>query len=155
MKRTLYEMFGLPRNADQAQINSAFQALNLRLATAVNRGEPDAVNESILLKEGYGILSDPARRTHYDATLDGNKGRIAFMPEDTKSRSKLGIETMILTVLAGVFGGIVYHQLNKGMEAVRVEHQQAISVKRAQLTAPVAAGPQAAIAAQATDGESQ
>jgi curved DNA-binding protein CbpA len=156
MKRSLYEMFGLPRDADQTQIDSAFEALNVRLKPGVMRGDSDAVNDSILLKDGYQILSDPGRRAHYDSTLDGAKSGIAFLPEDTKMRSRLGLETMVLIVLATVLGGIVYHQLTKEMEVVRIEHQQAVSVKRAQYNSPAKpSAPVAAATPEKDDTESQ
>ena len=139
MKRSLYEMFGVPREADQAQIDSAYEALDSQLKGRAARGDADAANESILLKDGYEILTDPARRAHYDASLTGATSKIAFLPEDSRSRSKLGVETLVLIVLVAVLGGIVYRQLSKEMEVVRIEHEQAVAVARARLNAPVQA----------------
>ncbi len=153
MKRTLYEMFGVPRDADQALIDRAYEALSSRLKDGVARGNADAVNESILLKDGYQILSDAARRVHYDATLDGRKNRIAFFPADTRSRSKLGIETVILLVLVAVLGAIVYRELTKEMEVVRIEHQQAVAVARGKMNGPAQAKSPAPAAAQNSSDE--
>ena len=140
MKRSLYEMFGVPREADQAQIDGAYEALNSQLKARVARGDADAVNESILLKDGYRIFSDQARRAHYDTTLDdGATSKITFLPEDIKARSKLGVESIVLIVLVAVLGGIVYRQLTKEMEVVRLEHQHAVALARAKMNAPVQA----------------
>jgi curved DNA-binding protein CbpA len=145
MKRSLYEMFGVPRDADQAQIDGAYEGLNGQLKARLARGDADAANESILLKDGYRILCDPARRAHYDTTLEsGGTSKITFFPEDRKARSKLGIETIVLIVLVTVLGGIVYRQLTKEMEVVRLEHQQAVAVARARMNAPARANVTAA-----------
>jgi hypothetical protein len=74
----------------------------------------------------------------------GHAGVIALafvlpLPEDTKARSKLSIETMVLAVLVAVLGGVLYHELNKGMEAVQAEHRQTMLVKRAHVSPAVAA----------------
>ena len=129
MKRTFYEMIGVQHDADQATIDVAYTQVMERLNEGIKRGASDATMEAQLVRDGYQILSDPAKRVRYDAKLSAAESgvQLMFFPEDGAARRKLGVETIIFAFLATVLGGIVYYQLTSKMNEVRVEHAQAVT----------------------------
>src|SRR3972149_1690743 len=114
MKRTFYEMLGMPHDADQAQIDTAYALTTAKLNAAKLRGAAEAVTEAQLIRDGYQILSDPAKRARYDAKLSAAESgvQLMFFPEDSGSRRKLGVQTVILLALVLVLSGVVYFQLS-------------------------------------------
>ena len=129
MKRSFYEMLGIPREADKAQIDAAYAQATAKLNATTNvRGSADALAEMNLLREGYRILSDPAQRVSYDGKLAADQSgvKLMFFPKDVETRRKLGVETLVLVALAAVLGGILYWQLTHKIEGMPVEQQQAV-----------------------------
>jgi molecular chaperone DnaJ len=66
MPRDAYEVLGVPRNADEAQIKKAFRKLARELHPDVNAHDPDAEEKFKEAAEAYEILSDGERRQLYD-----------------------------------------------------------------------------------------
>jgi molecular chaperone DnaJ len=66
MPRDAYEVLGVPRNADEAQIKKAFRKLARELHPDVNAHDPDAEEKFKEAAEAYEILSDAERRQLYD-----------------------------------------------------------------------------------------
>jgi molecular chaperone DnaJ len=64
--RDPYEVLGVPRSADEAQIKKAFRALARELHPDVNTEDPEAEEKFKTAAEAYEILSDPERRATYD-----------------------------------------------------------------------------------------
>ena len=64
--RDAYEVLGVPRDADEAQIKKAFRKLARELHPDVNRHDPDAEEKFKEAAEAYEILSDAERRATYD-----------------------------------------------------------------------------------------
>jgi molecular chaperone DnaJ len=64
--RDPYEVLGVPRSADDAQIKKAFRALARELHPDVNTEDPQAEEKFKQAAEAYEILSDPERRATYD-----------------------------------------------------------------------------------------
>jgi molecular chaperone DnaJ len=60
-----YELLGVPRNASEAEIKSAFRTLARELHPDVST-EPDAGTRFRDVAEAYEVLSDPERRATYD-----------------------------------------------------------------------------------------
>jgi molecular chaperone DnaJ len=65
MPRDYYEVLGLPRGADDAEIKKAFRRLARELHPDVNN-EPDAEERFKEAAEAYEVLSDADRRATYD-----------------------------------------------------------------------------------------
>jgi DnaJ-class molecular chaperone len=139
MKRSFYEMLGVARNADQAQIDAAYALATERLNAEDVRGVAEAVNEAQLIRDGYQILSDPAERARYNAKLAASDAglKFVFFPEDSVSRRKLGIETVVFAVLSAVFGAVVYAKLTQKTDEVLVEHKQAVARQRGEPNPPI------------------
>lgn len=64
--RDPYEVLGVSRQANEAQIKKAFRQLARELHPDVNTEDPDAGERFKEAAEAYEILSDPERRATYD-----------------------------------------------------------------------------------------
>ena len=64
--RDPYEVLGVARDADEADIKKAFRRLARELHPDVNRHDPDAEEKFKEAAEAYEILSDAERRATYD-----------------------------------------------------------------------------------------
>ncbi|SDM75043.1 DnaJ C-terminal domain-containing protein [Actinacidiphila guanduensis] len=60
-----YEVLGIPRTADAAEIQQAFRTLARRYHPDVNR-DPAAEERFKQINEAYSVLSDPGTRSRYD-----------------------------------------------------------------------------------------
>jgi curved DNA-binding protein len=65
MARDYYEVLGVPRTADAAEIQQAFRTLARRYHPDVNH-DPAGEERFKELNEAYSVLSDPATRARYD-----------------------------------------------------------------------------------------
>jgi molecular chaperone DnaJ len=66
MPRDPYEVLGLARDADEAQVKKSFRRLARELHPDVNAHDPQAEDKFKEAAEAYEILSDPERRATYD-----------------------------------------------------------------------------------------
>lgn len=64
-QRDYYEILGVPRNASEDEIKSAFRRLARKYHPDVSQ-EPDAEERFKEINEAYGILSDSEKRAAYD-----------------------------------------------------------------------------------------
>jgi molecular chaperone DnaJ len=64
-KRDYYEILGVDRSATQEQIKQAYRRLALKWHPDRNPA-PDATDRFKEVAEAYAVLSDPAKRGHYD-----------------------------------------------------------------------------------------
>lgn len=67
MPRDYYEVLGVPREADEAEIKKAFRALARELHPDVNDHDPEAEEKFKAAAEAYEVLSDAERRRTYDS----------------------------------------------------------------------------------------
>ncbi|MFP5363358.1 MAG: molecular chaperone DnaJ [Thermoleophilia bacterium] len=65
-KRDCYEVLGVERDADDAEVKRSFRKLARELHPDVNNHDPDAEEKFKEAAEAYEILSDPERRQIYD-----------------------------------------------------------------------------------------
>jgi DnaJ-class molecular chaperone len=70
-----YEILGVQRDANRAEVKTAFRRLARELHPDVNNHDPDAEEKFKAAAEAYEVLSDPERRNAYDAHgHDGLRG---------------------------------------------------------------------------------
>jgi molecular chaperone DnaJ len=67
MARDYYEILGVDRGADDAQIKKAFRRLARELHPDVNKHDPEAEAKFKEAAEAYEVLSDESKRRTYDA----------------------------------------------------------------------------------------
>jgi molecular chaperone DnaJ len=65
-KRDYYEVLGVDRSADQAQIKKAYRKLALELHPDRNPGDPSAEERFKEASEAFSVLGDPEKRAIYD-----------------------------------------------------------------------------------------
>jgi molecular chaperone DnaJ len=79
-----YEILGVPRDADQAAIKSAFRKLAMKLHPDQNPGCKVSEDKFKEIGEAYSVLSDPQKRAAYDrygkAAFQGAGGGPGFGP---------------------------------------------------------------------------
>ena len=67
MSSDYYEILGVQRDADKAEVKTAFRRLARELHPDVNDHDPEAEKKFKAAAEAYEVLSDPERRHAYDA----------------------------------------------------------------------------------------
>jgi curved DNA-binding protein CbpA len=67
--RTLYEVMGLPRGANEQQVKVAFRSLARQFHPDVNGGDQSAEQRFKEVNQAYKTLADPAARAAYDRAL--------------------------------------------------------------------------------------
>ncbi len=77
-KRDYYEVLGIAKSADDAEIKKAYRALAKKYHPDVNPGNAEAEAKFKEASEAYAILSDPDKRRQYDqfghAAFEGGAG---------------------------------------------------------------------------------
>jgi molecular chaperone DnaJ len=76
MARDYYEVLGVPRGADEADIKKAYRQLAMQFHPDRNPGNKQAEERFKAVNEAYTVLSDADKRAHYDrfGTAGGNAG---------------------------------------------------------------------------------
>ena len=67
MPRDYYEVLGVGRDANRAELKTAFRRLARELHPDVNDHDPEAEEKFKEAAEAYEVLSDPERRRAYDS----------------------------------------------------------------------------------------
>ena len=66
-KRDYYEVLGIPRNASEQEVKSAYRKMALKHHPDRNPGDARAEEAFKEAAEAYGVLGDPDKRRRYDA----------------------------------------------------------------------------------------
>ena len=77
-KRDYYEVLGVPKTANDAEIKKAFRALAKKYHPDMHPGDKECEEKFKEAQEAYAVLSDPDKRRQYDqfghAAFDGSGG---------------------------------------------------------------------------------
>src|SRR3977135_3884728 len=66
MAKDFYQTLGVPRNADEKEIKSAYRKLARKLHPDVNPGDKSAEAKFKEVSEAYDVVGDPEKRKLYD-----------------------------------------------------------------------------------------
>ncbi|MHB8764156.1 MAG: DnaJ domain-containing protein, partial [Deferrisomatales bacterium] len=103
-KRDYYEVLGVHRNAAEAEIKKAYRRLALECHPDRNPANPEAEARFKEAAEAYEVLSDPAKRTHYDQfghAAEGGFGSYGSRDFDFRSH----VDDLFGEIFGDVFGG--------------------------------------------------
>ena len=95
-KRDYYEILGIPRNAGDQQIKSAYRKLALQYHPDRNQGNKDAEEKFKEAAEAYAILADSEKRARYDR----------FGHAGVSSQAGGGFDPSTFAGFEDIFGGI-------------------------------------------------
>ena len=84
-KRDYYEILGVSRSTDQAELKAAYRQVALRDHPDRNPGDPDAEERFKEASEAYAVLSDPDKRARYDRFGHAGLGGEGFTGFDPNS----------------------------------------------------------------------
>ncbi len=81
-KRDYYEVLGVPKDADKAQLKAAYKKLAIKYHPDKNPGNKEAEDKFKEAAEAYDVLNDPQKRQQYDqfghAGMQGMGGGAGF-----------------------------------------------------------------------------
>ncbi len=81
-KRDYYEVLGVGKNADDAELKKAYRKLAKKYHPDMNPGDKEAEAKFKEATEAYGVLSDPDKRHQYDqfghAAFENGNGGAGF-----------------------------------------------------------------------------
>jgi DnaJ-class molecular chaperone len=124
-----YEVLGVGRDANRAEVKTAFRRLARELHPDVNDHDPEAEEKFKAAAEAYEVLSDPERRRAYDSYgHEGLRGAGAAP----------GGFTSVEDIFQAFFGGGFGFEVRRGpMRGQDLIHQVEISAVEAMLGAKV------------------
>ncbi|MGI5863133.1 MAG: DnaJ domain-containing protein [Myxococcales bacterium] len=97
-----YDVLGVPRTATQEQIRFSYRALAARYHPDKHQGNPLqelAAEKLARINEAYEVLSDPQRRTAYDASLDAARSRGWLWGFAGSKRRRLSLSTVVIAAV--------------------------------------------------------
>lgn len=114
-KKTLYDILGVPRDANSIDIGLAHE----RRSAEFQRAVPQDPSAEALLHEAYEVLSDPARRAAYDGSLLTAEERAAaaqqpapdLVIEDEPAPDRKRLSWPVMAVGAMVVLAVLYFAL--------------------------------------------
>jgi molecular chaperone DnaJ len=108
-KRDYYEVLGIPRNASDQELKSAYRKLALKYHPDRNPGDTEAEERFKEAAEAYGVLSDAQKRAAYDRFghegVQGMPGGAGFDPNAFADFSDILGEFFGFGDLFGMGGG--------------------------------------------------
>lgn len=123
MPRDYYEVLGVGRDANRAEVKTAFRRLARELHPDVNAHDPEAEEKFKEAAEAYEVLSDPERRRAYDA----------YGPDGLRGGPQAAGFGSVEDIFQAFFGGVGFEMRRGPMRGQDLLHQVEISAVEAML----------------------
>lgn len=114
-KRDYYEVLGVSKNADEAEIKKAYRKLALKYHPDKNPGDASAEDKFKEAAEAYEVLSDPQKRAQYDRFGHAGMGSSGF----GGGMNMDDIFSQFGDIFGGAFGGSFGGSRGGGSRTVR------------------------------------
>ncbi len=123
MPRDYYEVLGVGRDANRAELKTAFRRLARELHPDVNDHDPEAEEKFKETAEAYEVLSDPERRRAYDS----------YGHEGLRGGAAPGGFGSVEDIFQAFFGGVGFEVRRGPMRGQDLIHSVEISAVEAML----------------------
>jgi DnaJ-class molecular chaperone len=123
MPRDYYEVLGVGRDANRAELKTAFRQLARELHPDVNDHDPEAEEKFKEAAEAYEVLSDPERRRAYDS----------YGHEGLRGGAAPGGFGSVEDIFQAFFGGVGFEVRRGPMRGQDLIHSVEISAVEAML----------------------
>lgn len=142
-KRDYYEVLGVAKNADDAELKKAYRKVAKKYHPDTNPGDQEAEEKFKEAAEAYAVLSDPEKRSKYDqyghAAFDQNGGPGGFGGFDFADMGDIFGD-----IFGDMFGGGSRHRQSNGpvkganiKTTVRVTFEEAVFGTQEELELPL------------------
>ncbi|MCM1083074.1 MAG: molecular chaperone DnaJ [Clostridium sp.] len=142
-KRDYYEVLGVAKNADDAELKKAYRKVAKKYHPDTNPGDQEAEEKFKEAAEAYAVLSDPEKRSKYDqyghAAFDQNGGPGGFGGFDFADMGDIFGD-----IFGDMFGGGSRHRQSNGpvkganiKTTVRVSFEEAVFGTQEELELPL------------------
>jgi len=142
-KRDYYEVLGVPKSADDAEIKKAYRKLAKKYHPDINPGDKEAEAKFKEASEAYAVLSDADKRRQYDqfghAAFENGGGGGAAGGFDFSNMGDIFGDIFGGDIFGDLFGGGRRHNSNGPMRgadlrtSVRITFAEAVSGTRKQI----------------------
>ncbi|UZR29962.1 molecular chaperone DnaJ [Methylococcus mesophilus] len=129
-KEDYYETLGVPRNASDSDIKTAFRRLAMKYHPDRNKDNPEAEERFKSAKEAYEVLSDPKKRSAYDqfghAGVDpsmGGGGGFGFTGDN--------FSDVFGDVFGDIFGGGAGRRRGRGQRGADLRYNLELTLEEA------------------------
>ncbi|GEM_PF-4054388 len=125
MKKTLYDLLRVPRDASNEEIKEAYAKQTARLQSEAS--SIDATDYSKFYKDAYDILSNPVQRKQYDESLaEKAEPQVIFVEENR------GLDLKVIGLIGVLILGGGWYYLDHSREIERLKVERATQLIREQ-----------------------
>ena len=105
-KRDYYDVLGVPRDADPADIKKAFRKLARQHHPDVNQDDPSAADRFKEVGEAYAVLGDAEKRAQFDRFGHAGLENGGFQPGDFRTEMFGDLGDLFAAFFGGGAGGV-------------------------------------------------
>lgn len=142
MANTLYDLLEVSQSASADAIAAGYKRLHAQHAELAAKGDEDATNRMIALREAFTTLSEPGRRQRYDDSLAARDCVVAAEPA-----GRPFVKLIVIACIVGFFG-ITYKKYQATQETARLEAERVVAAAKLAETEAIKAQADARLATE-------
>ncbi|WP_170291324.1 DnaJ domain-containing protein [Dechloromonas hortensis] len=124
MANTLYDLLEVSQSASADAIAAGYKRLHAQYAESAAKGDEDATNRMIALREAFTTLSEPSRRQRYDDSLAARDQEVEAEPA-----GRPFVKLIVIACIVGFFG-ITYKKYQTAQETARLEAERVVAAAK-------------------------